>query len=82
MAQRSGAPSTGAKLFYLPQYSPDLNPIEQAFAKLKTSLLKHNARSFESSRPRSATSCPSSLLSSAPTSSARQAMLQPKAIVL
>jgi len=25
----------GAKLFFLPPYSPDLNPIEQAFAKLK-----------------------------------------------
>jgi len=25
----------GAKLFFLPKYSPDLNPIEQAFAKLK-----------------------------------------------
>ena len=26
---------TGARLFYLPKYSPDLNPIEQFFAKLK-----------------------------------------------
>src|SRR6185437_12776706 len=26
--------STGAKLFFLPKYSPDLNPIEQVFAKL------------------------------------------------
>jgi transposase len=25
----------GAKLFFLPKYSPDLNPIEQLFAKLK-----------------------------------------------
>jgi transposase len=25
----------GAKLFFLPPYSPDLNPIEQVFAKLK-----------------------------------------------
>ena len=25
----------GAQLFYLPKYSPDLNPIEQFFAKLK-----------------------------------------------
>ena len=39
--------AVGAKLFYLPQYSPDLNPIEQAFAKLKTLLRKENARSFE-----------------------------------
>jgi transposase len=31
----------------LPQYSPDLNPIEQALSKLKTLLRKANARSFE-----------------------------------
>jgi len=34
--------SVGAKLLYLPPYSPDLNPIEQVFAKLKT-LLRHAA---------------------------------------
>ena len=39
--------NAGAKLFYLPKYSPDLNPIEQAFAKLNTLLRKANARSFE-----------------------------------
>lgn len=27
--------ATGARLFFLPKYSPDLNPIEQLFAKLK-----------------------------------------------
>ena len=31
----------------MPPYSPDLNPIEQAFAKLKTLLRKENARSIE-----------------------------------
>ena len=36
----------GAKLFYLPPYSPDLNPIEMAFSKLKTLLRKRNARTF------------------------------------
>ena len=40
-------PHAGAKLFYLPKYSPDLNPIEQAFAKLKTLLRKANARGFD-----------------------------------
>jgi putative transposase len=39
--------SVGAKLFYLPPYNPDLNPIEQAFSKLKTLLRKENARSRE-----------------------------------
>ena len=32
--------SVGAKLFFLPKYSPDLNPIEQVFAKLKHLLRK------------------------------------------
>ena len=34
----------GAKLFFLPRYSPDLNPIEQVFAKLKHLLRKAAAR--------------------------------------
>lgn len=36
----------GCKLLYLPPYSPDLNPIEQAFAKLKASLRRARARTF------------------------------------
>jgi hypothetical protein len=32
--------AVGAKLLYLPQYSPDFNPIEQAFSKLKALLRK------------------------------------------
>ena len=42
--------STGAKLFFLPKYSPDLNPIEQVFAKHKHLLRKANARSGEAIR--------------------------------
>ena len=34
-----------AGLLYLPPYSPDLNPIERFFAKLKTLLRKAAARS-------------------------------------
>jgi transposase len=37
----------GAKLFFLPKYSPDLNPIEQVFAKLKHGLRKTAARTIE-----------------------------------
>jgi transposase len=37
----------GAKLFLLPKYSPDLNPIEQVFAKLKHLLRKRAARTVE-----------------------------------
>jgi len=39
--------SAGAKLFFLPKYSPDLNPIEQVFAKLKHFLRKASARTVE-----------------------------------
>ena len=39
--------TTGAKLFFLPKYSPDLNPIEQVFAKLKHLLRKAAARTIE-----------------------------------
>ena len=39
--------AAGAWLLYLPPYSPDLNPIEMAFAKLKAALRKAAARSIE-----------------------------------
>jgi transposase len=37
----------GAELVFLPSYSPDLNPIEQAFSKIKNILRKVGARSHE-----------------------------------
>ena len=37
----------GAKVRYLPAYSPDLNPIEMAFSKLKAALRKGAARTVE-----------------------------------
>jgi transposase len=37
----------GATLRYLPAYSPDLNPIEQVFAKLNTLLRKTDPRTIE-----------------------------------
>src|SRR6185369_14311419 len=39
--------AAGAALRYLPPYSPDLNPIENAFAKLKAALRKAAPRSLE-----------------------------------
>ena len=39
--------AAGAELRYLPPYSPDLNPIEQAFAKLKTLLRRAEARTVD-----------------------------------
>ncbi len=46
-AVRAAIRAAGAKLFFLPPYSPDLNPIEQAFSNLKTLLRKANARIFQ-----------------------------------
>lgn len=60
--------AAGAELQYLPPYSPDFNPIENAFAKLKTLLRKEAAApsiyygppsdaSSTSSHPQSASTC-------------------------
>ncbi len=37
----------GCSLVFLPSYSPDFNPIEQAFSKIKGILRKAKARTFE-----------------------------------
>ena len=67
--------AAGAKLFFLPKCSPDLNPIEQVFAKLERLLRKaaasQSAKSSEHLRP-----------PNAPTSSETQAMPNPKSIML
>jgi transposase len=44
---RDAIEARGASLIYLPPYSPDLNPIEQAFAKLKALLRKAAPRTVE-----------------------------------
>ena len=41
---RQAIESAGASILYLPPYSPDLNPIEQVFAKIKAILRKIEAR--------------------------------------
>jgi transposase len=46
-AVRTAIEAAKAELRYLPPYSPDLNPIEQAFSKLKAHLRKHAERSIE-----------------------------------
>src|SRR5690242_3750664 len=46
-AARHAIRAAGAKLFFLPPYSPDLNPIEQVFAKLKTLLRKAQRRTVD-----------------------------------
>ena len=47
-AIRRAIRSAGARLFFLPKYSPDLNPIEQVFAKLKHLLRNAASRTLES----------------------------------
>lgn len=44
---REAIEAAGAKLLYLPPYSPDFNPIEQLFAKLKALLRRAAERSVE-----------------------------------
>lgn len=44
---REAIEGAGATLRYLPPYSPDYNPIEQVFAKLKALLRKAQARTFD-----------------------------------
>ena len=46
-AVRRAIRAAGAKLLFLPPYSPDLNPIEQVFAKLKTLPRKADERTVE-----------------------------------
>lgn len=44
---REAIEAVGAELLYLPPYSPDFNPIENAFSKLKALLRKAAQRSIE-----------------------------------
>jgi transposase len=44
---RNSIEAAGARLLYLPPYSPDFNPIENAFAKLKAHVRKSAARTLD-----------------------------------
>jgi transposase len=46
-AVRTAIEAVGARLLFLPPYSPDFNPIEQAFAKLKAFLRAARPRTFD-----------------------------------
>jgi transposase len=61
--------AAGARLVFLPAYSPDLNPIEHAFAKLKHFLRKAKERSVEARWGASERSSPPSHHRSAQTTS-------------
>ncbi len=71
---RDAIEARGATLLYLPPYSPDLNPIEQAFAKLKSILRTAAARSIEASWNRSARPSSGSHQMNAPTIFSTQAI--------
>jgi transposase len=74
--------SAGAKLFFLPKYSPDLNPIEQLFAKLKHFLRKPpRERSKQFVSPSAKFSKPSPP-KNAPATSQTQVIDEPKIIML
>ena len=47
MCRLRGRAARGAWFLFLPKYSPDLNPIEMAFAKLKAHLRRAAARSYD-----------------------------------
>ena len=47
LAVRQAVEATGARLLFLPPYSPDFIPIENAFAKLKALLRKAAARTID-----------------------------------
>jgi transposase len=68
--------AAGASLLYLPPYSPDFNPIETAFAKLKALLRKAAERTVDPSRRRSAASLTFSPRPTAETTSPPQATMQ------
>ena len=44
---RKAVKAAGARLLFLPKYSPDLNPIEQVFAKIKGFVRKAGRRTLD-----------------------------------
>jgi transposase len=64
-AVRAAIHRAGARLAFLPPYSPDLNPIEQVLAKPKTLLRKARARTIDAMADSIGQSLPRSIQSSA-----------------
>ena len=79
---RAAIHATGARLWLLPPYSPDFNPIENAFAKLKASLRRPQPAPSRRSGTLSATHCRNSLRTNAQTCSRLLAMSQSDRILL
>ena len=83
-AVRAAIRAAKAKLLFLPAYSPDLNPIEQAFAKIKTLRCgKADARTIEQTWRTIGSGCSTaSPRQNAQITSPTQDMLRPKQIAL
>ena len=77
-AVRRAIRDVGARLVFLPKYSPDLNPIEQVFAKFKTLLRKVGARSYEAVSRAAPRSSPDIPPKNAPHTSGTQDMRKAK----
>ena len=77
-AVRRAIRAVGARLFLLPKYSPDLNPIEKLFAKLKHWLRKAAARTPDAVCAAIAHILDTITAASAATTLSRQAMPKPK----
>ena len=81
-AARAAVRARGAHLIFLPPYSPDLNPIEQVFAKLKHLVRKAQPRDVEATWRKSASSSTSSAPASAQTTSQTLAMVPSERVPL
>ncbi len=81
-AVRKAIRDVGGRLVFLPKYSPDLNPIEQVFAKFKTLLRKAQARTYELSPPPAAKSWPNTAPKNAPHTSGMPDTRRPKSRTL
>jgi putative transposase len=77
-AVRHAIKAAGARLLFLPKYSPDLNPIEQVFAKLKGFVRKAAPRRSTLSPTQALKSSPNTRPPNAPTISQAQDTRQPK----
>ena len=77
-AIRSAIRRRGARLLFLPPYSPDLNPIEQVFAKLKHLMRKAAERTIEATWRRIEVLSSNLAKENAPIISLTQDMRQPK----
>ena len=81
-AVRRAIRASRARLLFLPPYSPDLNPIEQVFAKLKHLMRKAKERTVDATWKRTGYCSQPSNPANAKTTSSMQATLHPKMIML